>query len=109
MIPDFLIPFKHYETAVISGGVEGIITPETVEDDGPCERTMLRWQRWFTANAHAIEALMRSIAFRDLDFSEEFLKSDDPLLPRLRTHFQNWLEIVINFIYNSGNRLNPVN
>lgn len=52
---------------------------------------------------------MRSIAFRDLDFSEEFLKSDDPLLPRLRTHFQNWLEIVINFIYNSGNRLNPVN
>ena len=107
MIPDFLIPFKHYETEVIGGVLEKVITPDTAPDDGPCEMTMLRWLRWFEANAHKIEAIIRSVVRRDLDFSDEFLKYDDPLLPRLRTHSPDWLKIVIRFIYNSGIRLDP--
>jgi len=44
-IPDYILPYKHYETEVIMGVVEGLITSETLGyEDYPSEKTMERWR-----------------------------------------------------------------
>ena len=43
-LPDYILPYKQYETEVIRGVLEGLITCETLGyEDYPCEMTMLRW------------------------------------------------------------------
>jgi len=44
-IPDYIIPYKRYESEIIFGVLEGFITPETLGfEDYPCETTMFRWK-----------------------------------------------------------------
>ena len=44
-LPDFIFPHKQYETDIIIGVWEGLITCETIGfEDYPCEMTMLRWR-----------------------------------------------------------------
>ncbi len=51
LIPDFLAPFKHYDIDIITGVLNGTITPDTLAfEDYPCERTMERWQAWIILN-----------------------------------------------------------
>ena len=53
-LPDFVRPYKQYETEVILGVIEGLISSETLGfEDYPCEMTMLRWR----ANADLILTL----------------------------------------------------
>lgn len=43
-LPDFIFPYKQYESEIIRGVLEGLITCETLGfEDYPCEMTMLRW------------------------------------------------------------------
>lgn len=43
-IPEFIFPYKQYESEVILGVLEGLITCKTLGfEDYPCEMTMLRW------------------------------------------------------------------
>jgi hypothetical protein len=45
-LPDNLYPFKHYESDIIDGVREGLISPETLGfEDFPCEETMKRWKK----------------------------------------------------------------
>lgn len=45
-LPDFVSPYKQYESEVIQGVLDGIITPETIGyEDYPCEMTMQRWKK----------------------------------------------------------------
>ena len=109
MLPEFIPPYKHYRTDIISGVLDGVITPADEDSfDRPSESTMIVWHHWLMANRLNIEGVLRSVAFRELGFSEEFLKSGDPLLPQLRSEYEDWLEKLIRYIYNSGNRLDPV-
>lgn len=44
-LPDYIYPYKQYESEVITGVVEGYITCETIGyEDYPCEMTMIRWR-----------------------------------------------------------------
>lgn len=44
-LPDFLFPFKQYESEIIIGVLEGLISCETLGfEDYPCEMTMKRWK-----------------------------------------------------------------
>jgi len=44
-IPDIIFPHKQYETEIIAGVVDGLITSETLGyEDYPCEMTMQRWR-----------------------------------------------------------------
>lgn len=44
-LPDFLYPYKHYESEIINGVMERLITSNTLEfEDYPCEMTMTRWK-----------------------------------------------------------------
>ena len=43
-LPSSIIPYKEYESEIIIGVIEGLITPETLGyEDYPCEMTMNRW------------------------------------------------------------------
>ena len=43
-INDLIFPYKQYESELITGVLEGIITCETLGfEDYPCEMTMKRW------------------------------------------------------------------
>lgn len=44
-LPELIFPYKQYETEVIVGVLEGLITCETLGfEDYPCEATMLQWK-----------------------------------------------------------------
>lgn len=43
-LPNYILPYKHYESDIISGVVNGIISTATLGfEDYPCEMTMKRW------------------------------------------------------------------
>ncbi len=45
-LPDYIFPYKQYESEIIQGVVDGLITCETIGfEDYPCEMTMIRWTR----------------------------------------------------------------
>lgn len=44
-MPSYILPYKQYETEVVRGVIEGLITCETLGyEDHPCEMTMIRWR-----------------------------------------------------------------
>ena len=44
-LPDYIYPYKQYESEIIDGVIEGLITCDTVGfEDYPCELTMIRWK-----------------------------------------------------------------
>lgn len=44
-LPCYILPYKQYETEIIRGVLEGLITSETLGyEDYPCEMTMVRWK-----------------------------------------------------------------
>lgn len=44
-LPDYIYPYKQYESEIIDGVIEGLITCNTVGfEDYPCELTMIRWK-----------------------------------------------------------------
>lgn len=44
-LPNYILPYKQYESEIIMGVLEGFITCETLGyEDFPCEMTMLRWK-----------------------------------------------------------------
>lgn len=44
-LPNFIFPYKQYESEIIIGVCEGLITCETLGfEDYPCEMTMMRWR-----------------------------------------------------------------
>lgn len=44
-IPNYILPYKQYETEIIQGVIEGFITSDTLGyEDYPCETTMIRWK-----------------------------------------------------------------
>ena len=108
MLPDFMVQFKHYAAEVISGVLDGIITPEDADsEDRPSADTMKRWHHWLMANELYIDGTLKSVGCRDLGFGEELLKSGISLLRELRYSSERWLETILCFIYNSGGFLVP--
>lgn len=44
-LPSYIFPYKQYDSEIIRGVLEGIITCETLGyEDYPCEMTMIRWK-----------------------------------------------------------------
>lgn len=103
-LPDMLLPYKHYEAEIISGVVDGIVTPDDQDSaDYPSFGTMLCWLRWFHRNLENIEEFLWRIGCGIR--GEDFLFSGQSLLKRVRTRYVDWLERTIRMIYNSGGSL----
>lgn len=108
MLPDFLVPFKHYTEDVISDAVSDRLDLNKTNDE-PAVPTILRWKRWISLNTDDINGHLRSIGHRELGFSEELLRSSVSLLNKLMDSVpQGWLRTILRLIYNSGAFLVPV-
>ena len=102
-LPDCLVPFKHYESEVISGVIDGYVKPEdTDSEDYPCMETMRRWISWFQKNKDNLEGFLQNSARCILDFKDQELLFHESLLVSIRNKYQNWLEICLRIVYNSG-------
>lgn len=107
MLPDFLVPFKHYSEEVIVDSIDNRILPEEM-DDRPSRQTVNHWEWWLQINSSDIDGNLKSIAHRELGFTEELLRSSVSLLNELRRSLpEGWLKAIIRIIYNSGARLCP--
>ena len=105
-LPDILLPYKHYEVEVISGVIDGVVTPDDQDsEDYPSVSTMLYWLRWFQMNLANMEGYLRNVGYSILGLGKDFLFSDQSLLESVRKRCFNWLEKVIRIIYNSGSFL----
>ena len=44
MLPDMLVPYKHYREETVSGVLDGIVSPDDEDSENyPSEQTMVRW------------------------------------------------------------------
>ena len=108
-LPDCLTPYKHYETEVISGVLDEIVTPEDVDSEAyPSIQTMQRWLLWLQINLANIEGCLRNIGDSVLRLGEGILFSKVSLLEVIRKKYQSWLEIILRLFYNSGGFLVPI-
>lgn len=99
-LSDCLVPHKHFEAEVISGVLDGVVTPDDEDsEEYPSFQTMLRWLRWFTMNLQNIEGHLRNAAAR---LFQQTSASVSSLLETIHTNYANWLEIILRVIYNSG-------
>ena len=102
-LPDALLPYKHYETEVVSGVIDEIITPDDQDsEDYPSVSTMTYWRKWFSGNRANMEGYLRNVGYRIFSLGKDFLFSDQSLLESVRNEYSNWLEKIIRIIYNSG-------
>lgn len=74
MIPDCVLPNKHYAEETITDVLDDILSTDDALDS-PSESTMIRWHHWLIMNTFNIDGHLKSIAFRKLGFTEELLKS----------------------------------
>ena len=103
------VPYKHYEAEVIAGVLDEVILPEDLDsEDYPSFNTMLRWLQWFRENLQRIEGYLRTAGYQILNLGEELLFTPDLLLNKIRNRCQNWLELILRLIYNSGGFLTPI-
>ena len=108
-LPDCIAPYKHYGTEIISGVIDGVVTPsDTDSEDYPSLETMRRWLKWFILNLARIEGYLRSIGYSILGLGKELLFSQISLLETIRHKYQDWLEKTLRLVYNSGGSLMPI-
>lgn len=108
-LPDCFAPYKQYSVEIISGALDGYISPEDADSaDYPCEATLQCWKYWLIANWLRIDGYLKSMGYHLLGFREELLKTGLSLLEKLRSSNEWWLETILRFIYNSGGFLVPV-
>ncbi len=108
-LPDCLVPYKHYAAETISGVLDEIVTPDDEDsEDYPSAQTMRLWSLWLIKNIENIEGSLRRAGYTILGLGEGILSASESLLDAFRTRYQNWLEIILRIIYNSGGSLVPV-
>ncbi|SHJ14753.1 hypothetical protein SAMN02745229_04150, partial [Butyrivibrio fibrisolvens DSM 3071] len=110
-LPDCLVPYKHYDSEIITGVIDGIVTSDDEDsEDYPCEETMKRWILWYKENKERAEGYLRNTIYRLLDNRDDFLISGVSLLSTFKKIEvkPHWLGYIIRTIYNSGNYLVPV-
>ena len=69
---------------------------------------MRRWLWWLQINLSNIEGHLRSTGYSIFKLGEGILFSKGSLLKAIRKKYQNWLEIILRLIYNSGGFLVPI-
>lgn len=108
-LPDILVPYKHYETQVIEGVLDGLITgddPDSEDESGaqrPSESTMKRWKQWLHRNREQMEGILRSAGIRI--FNLNFADSSESLVYAIRDTYDDWLAVICRIIYNSAGAL----
>lgn len=98
-LPDFVLPFKNYDSQTVQGTLD--LTPDNCcnADDS----TMRRWQRSFELSKNALIALLVSY-YMNLTKSMPSLLDVKDILSKITSEQKNWLSFVFRLLINSGHR-----
>lgn len=108
-LPDCVVPYKHYDTEVISGVLDGVVSADDSDsEDYPVEITMQRWLQWYKDNRSRMEGYLRNAAYLVLEDTALVYETLESYLEAIQKSTIRWLESVIRIIYNSGGYLCPV-
>lgn len=109
VLAEFLFPHKHYDADIITGVLDGTVTPEKKEfEDYPCEKTMVRWKTWMVLNLVYINAYLKSVGIRLFAMGIALAYSMVNLVEELKLREQfDWLRTIIRAVYNTGGSLEP--
>jgi hypothetical protein len=99
-LPDFMLPFKHYDAQSIQATLDSKPDNCCVADDS----TMRRWKRSFGIAQSTIIALLVSY-YMKMASSTASLFNLENILPKIRSGQTRWLAFVIRLLINSGHRL----
>ena len=108
-LPDCIVPYKHYDSEVISGVLDGIVQEEDLDtEDYPCVSTMLRWLTWFQTNIFDIEVYIQKFGCNFIKYNDDNSMNELCLLEKLQNTSVFWLETIVWIIYNNDGFLVPV-
>jgi hypothetical protein len=102
ILPDVLVPHKHYGAAEIETVLESRVRRDEVSDS-----TVARWRRWIRGNEAQIEGVLQSVKLEALDILPE-LRSNESLFTQLKTTVRNWLSVISRLVINAGFAFLPV-
>ena len=102
VLPDVLVPHKHYGASEIEVILESEVRSDEVNDS-----TVARWKRWIQGNEAQIEGVLQSLKLKTEDKPPE-LRSNENLFINLKTIFRNWLSVVSRLVINGGFTFLPV-
>lgn len=102
VLPDVLVPHKHYGASEIETVLESKERSDEVSDS-----TVARWRQWLRGNETQIEGVLQSLKLEAEDKLPE-LRSKENLFAQLKTIAQNWLSVVSRLVINGGFCFLPV-
>jgi len=98
-LPDFILPFKHYDAQTIQATLEESPDNSCAAD----ESTMARWRRSFARAQEAIAALLVSYYMRLTENSASLFDAEN-IMARIKAGQKHWLSFVMRLLINSGHR-----
>ena len=99
LLPDKLVPYKHYGSDLIAAVLDGDIMPEdTMNEDYPCDETIRRWHHWLMANFSRTEGYCRQA----MSLLRNPGLAGAAILETIRKSCDRWLPAVLRMVYNSG-------
>ena len=109
VLADFFFPYKHYDADIITGVLDGAVSPEKrMYEDYPCEKTMDRWKAWIALNLIYINAYLKSVGIRLFAMGIALAYSLANLVDELKQREPfDWLRTIIRAVYNTGGALEP--
>ena len=102
VLPDVLVPHKHYGASEI----ETVLGSE-VRSDEVSDSTAASWLQWIKGNMSQIEGVLQSLKLESEDKLPE-LRGDKNLFTHLKTIVRNWLSVVSRLVINGGFAFLPV-
>jgi hypothetical protein len=102
VLPDVLVPHKHYGAAEIETILESEARSDEVSDS-----TVAHWRQWVKGNEAQIEGVLQSLKLESEDKLPE-LRNNENLFAQLKEIFSNWLSVVSRLVVNGGFEFLPV-
>jgi hypothetical protein len=99
-LPDFILPFKHYEAQTIQSTLDE-------EPDNSCaadDSTLRCWRQSFSDVRFSIIALLTALYMKAMNKTAPLFQFEN-ILSKLRARQKNWLAFVFRLLINSGHRL----
>ena len=100
-LPDLLVPYKHYEAAVL----ESVITAEDLLDVAADESTLSRWRLWFAQMAaywvHSLQAIVHRFQL-PVEGSSNPPSSSLQSIGRFVGHGFGWMGRVVRPLVHAG-------
>jgi hypothetical protein len=99
-LPDFILPFKHYEAQTIQNTLDDKADNSCAADDA----TLRCWRQSFSEACSSIIALLTAFYMKAENKAAPLFQFEN-ILVKLRARQKNWLTFVFRLLINSGNRL----